>query len=56
MAFEEKFKIVLIRGNGLRQVMYLSGSVNDVKKDIERYKRESKTYTMLADKGMIVFM
>lgn len=53
--FNIKFKVVEICGNGVTITHYLSGRRNDVKKDIESFKNESRRYQMFGKEGMIVW-
>lgn len=55
MLFKMKFKIVENRDGGVVITHYLSGSKRDVKRDIEKFKKESKKYEMFGKEGMIVW-
>ncbi len=56
MLFSKKFKVVEIHeSSGVRITHYLSGRTKDVNKDIEMFKRESKSYEMMGKEGMVVW-
>lgn len=55
MLFKIKFKIVENCDGGVVITHYLSGSKRDVKRDIEKFKKESKKYEMFGKEGMIVW-
>lgn len=56
MLFEMKFEVVEIRANGVTITHYLKGKRNDVKKDIEMFKQNSKRYERVGKNGMIVWV
>ena len=56
MLFKVKFKVVVIRESGATVAHYLKGKKNDVKKDIETFKKDSKHYEMIGNEGMIVWV
>lgn len=56
MLFSMEFKVVEIRESGVRVTHYLKGKKNDVKKDIEMFKKASKSYEMMGKSGMIVWV
>lgn len=56
MLFKIKFKVVEIRESGAIITHYLKGKKNDVKKDIESFKKDSKHYEMIGNEGMIVWV
>ena len=55
MLFEKKFKVVEIRENGVTFTHYLKGKRQEVKKDIDTFKLQSKRYEMIGKDGMIVW-
>lgn len=55
MLFEMKFKIVELRDGGVTITHYLKGSKREVKRDIEKFKKQSKKYEMFGNEGMVVW-
>ena len=55
MLFETKFEVVEIFESGARVTHLLRGKRNDVKNDIQMFKRKSKDYEMIGKKGMIIW-
>jgi hypothetical protein len=55
MLFETKFEVVEIFESGARVTHFLRGKRNDVKKDIQNFKRKSKDYQKIGKKGMIIW-
>ena len=53
--FNKKFKIVEIHDSGVVVTHYLKGKRNEVKKDIEAFKKIFKKYEMIGKDGMIVW-
>ena len=55
MLFETEFEVVEIFESGARVTHLLRGKRNDVKNDIQMFKRKSKDYEMIGKKGMIIW-
>lgn len=55
MLFETNFKVVEIRDSGITITHYLKGLKNDVKKDIEMFKKKSKKYEVFGAEGMVIW-
>ena len=56
MLFRMHFKVVEIRESGAVITHYLVGRKHDVEKDIEMFKKESKSYEMFGSEGMVVWI
>lgn len=56
MLFDITFGVLEIRESGATVKHYLRGSRQNVKKDVEMYKKRAKRYEMLGKNGMIVWV
>lgn len=55
MLFKMRFEVIEVRKNGVRIKHFLNGKKNDVKKEIEHFKNQSRVYLMVGKIGMIVW-
>lgn len=54
--FEKEFKVVEINSEtGITITHFLKGKTRDIKKDINRFKKNSQRYEMFGKEGMVVW-